>query len=68
MKTIALLTSLLALTLVARAAVTETFTQSYPLTPDGVIHLDNVNGDIEITAWDKPEVSLVAEKSGKNED
>jgi Putative adhesin len=68
MKSIALLTSLLILAGAARASVTETFTQSYPLAPDGIIHLENVNGDIDITAWDKPGVSLVAEKRAKNDE
>jgi len=49
----------------ARATVTENFKQTYPLAADGVVHLENVNGDIDITAWDKAEVSLEAEKRGK---
>ena len=42
--------------------------QTYPLAADGTIHLDNVNGDIEIIAWDKAEVSLEAEKKGRTDD
>jgi hypothetical protein len=68
MKSIALLATLLALVPGARAAVTETFTHTYPLTPDGLIRLENVNGDITLTAWDKAEVSLVAEKRAKDDD
>ena len=49
----------------ARAAETETIRQTYPLAADGTLHLENVNGDITITAWDKPEVSLEAEKRAK---
>lgn len=68
MKSIVLLTALLAIAPAIRASVSETFTQTYPLATDGVIQLENVNGSIEITAWDKAEVSLVAEKSAKDED
>ncbi len=52
----------------ARASVTETFKQSYPLAADGVVKLENINGDIDITAWDKPEVALVAEKRARDDD
>ena len=68
MKSTLLLLALLSLVTVARASVTETFTHTYALNPDGVIHLDNVNGDIDITGWDKAEVSLVAEKRARNDD
>lgn len=57
--------ALLAAAPAARAVETETFQQTYPLAPDGVVHLANVNGDITITAWDKPEVSVEAEKRAK---
>ena len=50
------------------AAVTENFKQTYPLNADGEIRVDNVNGSIEIVAWDKPEVALEAEKRAKNEE
>lgn len=53
-------------TAAARASVTESFKQTYPLAADGTIHLENVNGDIDIVAWDKAEVSLDAEKKGKS--
>jgi DUF4097 and DUF4098 domain-containing protein YvlB len=68
MKSIVLLTALLLVASAARASVTETFTHTYALNPDGAIRLDNVNGDIDITAWDKAEVSLVAEKRAKDDD
>jgi DUF4097 and DUF4098 domain-containing protein YvlB len=63
----ALLLTSLVLVAAARAAVTEKFTQTYPLASDGVIHLENVNGDIEIVAWDKAEVLLEAEKRAKTD-
>jgi DUF4097 and DUF4098 domain-containing protein YvlB len=50
-----------------RAAVTEKFSQTYPLAANGTVHLENVNGDIDIVAWDKAEVSLEAEKRGKTD-
>lgn len=52
----------------ARATVTETVSKTFPLNATGTIHLDNVNGDIDITAWDKAEVSLVAEKRAKTDE
>jgi DUF4097 and DUF4098 domain-containing protein YvlB len=71
MKTTARLLSFLAfafLAIAARATVNETFKQTYPLTADGVVHLENVNGDIDITAWDKAEVSLVADKRARDDE
>jgi DUF4097 and DUF4098 domain-containing protein YvlB len=59
--------SLLLLTSVS-AAVTEHFKQNYPLNPNGSIHIENVNGDIEIVAWDKPEVALEAEKRAPDDE
>jgi len=55
-------------TIAASAKVTEKFAQTYPLDAHGQIRLENVNGSVEIVAWDKAEVSLEAEKSAKNED
>lgn len=58
--------ALLAAATAACATETESIKQSYPLAADGTVHLENVNGDITITAWDKPEVSLEAEKRANN--
>lgn len=66
--TLCLVAAVLALVPAARASVTETFRQSYPLRADGTIHLDNVNGDIDIVAWDKAEVSVEAEKKGRTDE
>ena len=68
MKSTALHAALLTLAVAAHATVTETFKQSYPLSAQGTVSLDNVNGNIEITAWDKNEVSLVAEKRAKDDE
>jgi hypothetical protein len=50
------------LAVVAHASVTEKFSQTYPFTTNGSIHLENVNGSVEISIWEKPEVQLEAEK------
>jgi hypothetical protein len=68
MKSIVLLTALLGFSALTRASVTETFTHTYPLAADGVVQLDNVNGDIDIAAWDKAEVSVEAVKRAKDDD
>ena len=69
MKTTALLLcSALALTVTASAKVTEKFAQTYPLEATGSIQLENVNGSVEIVAWDKAEVSLEAEKSAREQE
>lgn len=52
----------------AHAWETERITRTFPLAADGGISVSNVNGSIEIIAWDRPEVSLDAEIRGKTED
>jgi DUF4097 and DUF4098 domain-containing protein YvlB len=63
-----LLCSSLALAATASAKVTEKFAQTYPLNPAGEIHLENINGSVEIVAWDKAEVSLEAEKIAREQE
>lgn len=58
----------LALTTAASAKVTEKFAQTYPLDANGSIQLENVNGSVEIVAWDKNEVALEAEKTARNQE
>jgi tRNA A-37 threonylcarbamoyl transferase component Bud32/TM2 domain-containing membrane protein YozV len=41
------------------------FSQTLPLTADGRLSLDNVNGRIEIIGWDRNEVAIKALKHGK---
>lgn len=48
--------------------VTEEFHHTYPLTADGRISLDNVNGAVHITAWDKNEVQVDAIKYGNSQE
>ncbi len=68
MKTALLLCSVLALAIAASAKVTEKFAQTYPLEATGSIHLENVNGSVEIIAWNKAEVSLEAEKVAREQE
>ncbi|MBX3288690.1 MAG: DUF4097 family beta strand repeat protein [Acidobacteria bacterium] len=42
--------------------VEERFEQTYPLTPDGRVRLQNINGSIEVEAWDRNEVHVLAIK------
>jgi len=68
MNTRIILLPLLALATALPAKVTEKFTEILPLSAHGALRLDNVNGDVDIEAWDKNEVSIEAEKSARNED
>ena len=45
-----------------RGAFTEEFHQTYTLTPDGRVELDNINGAVHISTWDKNEVKVDAVK------
>ena len=64
---LALASAILLLT-AAQASVREVIKRSDPLTPDGVVSLSNISGSVEITAWDKNEVSLEAEKIASSAD
>ena len=68
MKSLLTLLAFSVLTLGTAAKVTEKFSQTYPLAANGTISLDNVNGSIEIMAWDKAEVSFEAEKRAKDDE
>jgi DUF4097 and DUF4098 domain-containing protein YvlB len=46
----------------AKAVYEETVDQTFPLGTDGSFTLTNRNGGIELSAWDKNEVRIVAEK------
>ena len=61
------LCSLSTFTLPARAsdhggALTEEFHQTYPITADGRIELDNINGSVHVSTWDQNEVKVDAVK------
>ncbi len=68
MKTTTLLLALSLTAAVASAKVSDKFTQTYPLDANGSLHLENVNGSVEIVAWDKPEVALEAEKVARSQE
>jgi DUF4097 and DUF4098 domain-containing protein YvlB len=64
---------LFVLTLAAHAsdhsgALTEEFHHTYALTPDGRIGLDNINGDVHISSWDRNEVKVDAVKYADTKD
>jgi DUF4097 and DUF4098 domain-containing protein YvlB len=61
------LCALLALALSAhasdhRGALSEEFHQTYAITSDGRIELDNINGPVHISSWDRNEVKVDAVK------
>lgn len=43
-------------------ALTEEFHQTYAITADGRVELDNINGDVHISSWDRNEVKVDAVK------
>lgn len=45
-----------------RGAFTEEFHQTYAITPDGRVELDNINGPVHISSWDSNEVKVDAVK------
>jgi len=45
-----------------QGALTEEFHQTYALTADGRVELDNINGAVHISAWDRNEVKVDAVK------
>jgi DUF4097 and DUF4098 domain-containing protein YvlB len=51
-----------------RGAFTEEFHQTYALTPDGRVELDNINGDVHISTWDRNEVKVDAVKSADSKE
>lgn len=49
-------------------AINKEFNQSYPLQPGGSFELQNVNGAVEIQAWDRDTVEIRAVKSAKQKE
>jgi len=45
----------------------QSFEKTYPLPANGDFSLKNTNGTVRISAWDKPEVEIKAEKSAAQE-
>jgi DUF4097 and DUF4098 domain-containing protein YvlB len=48
--------------------LTEEFHQTYPLAPDGRVDLNNINGAVHITAWDRNEVKVDAVKYARTKE
>jgi len=48
--------------------ITEEFHHAYPLSPAGRVEVDNVNGGVHITAWDRDEVKVDAIKYAHDKD
>jgi hypothetical protein len=48
--------------------LTEEFHQTYPLAADGRVELDNVNGAVHISTWDRNEVKVDAIKSARSKE
>src|SRR5579863_9032647 len=51
-----------------RGAFTEEFHQTYALTADGRVQLDNINGAVHISTWDRNEVKVDAIKYADSKD
>lgn len=49
------------------AVVKEEFHQTYPLTANGRIELDNINGSVHISVWDQNQVKVDAVKRARDE-
>jgi Putative adhesin len=49
-------------------AFTEEFHQTYAITPDGRVALDNINGAVHISVWDRNEVKVDAVKYAGTKD
>jgi DUF4097 and DUF4098 domain-containing protein YvlB len=57
-----------ALAVFAGQEVREEFHQTYPLTEQGRVHLENVNGDVHIVTWDRGEIKVDAIKHAKKQE
>jgi Putative adhesin len=65
--TLGSLCAVLILALAAHASdhsgsLTEEFHQTYAITPDGRVELDNINGSVHVSSWDRNEVKVDAVK------
>ena len=66
---ITILGALLALLLAVPtyAEVTQDFHRTVPLSANGRISVDNINGNVEVTGWDQNEVQIDAVKSARDQ-
>lgn len=51
----------------AQANVTQEFHKTVPLTANGSVSLSNINGNVEITGWERNEVQIDAVKSASDQ-
>ncbi|HWT00476.1 MAG TPA: DUF4097 family beta strand repeat-containing protein [Pyrinomonadaceae bacterium] len=73
-----ILAALLTLSVIATAAssvmtqqgemLREEFHQTYPLSPGGRVSLENINGSVRVSAWDRNEVKVDAVKLARRRD
>lgn len=63
----ALIAMILAPSAQAATAVTEEFHKTVPLSANGRVSLENINGDVEITGWERSEIQIDAVKSARDE-
>jgi DUF4097 and DUF4098 domain-containing protein YvlB len=47
-------------------AISRDFSQTYPLQPGGTFDLQNVNGTVEVQAWDRDQIEIRAVKTAKD--
>ena len=57
----------LLMTIPVHAEVTQEFHKTVPLSADGRVSLSNINGDVEITGWNKNEVQIDAVKTARDQ-
>jgi DUF4097 and DUF4098 domain-containing protein YvlB len=63
-----LLALLLAVAAPCSAEVTEEFHKTVPITADGRVSLENINGSVTIAGWDRNEVQIDAVKSARDQE
>jgi len=51
----------------AQAQVSQEFHRTVPLTANGRVSLDNINGNVEVTGWDRNEVQINAVKQARDQ-
>ena len=59
--------ALMALAVTASAQVTEEFHRTVPLSSNGRVSLENVNGNVTITGWERNEVQIDAVKKARDQ-
>ncbi len=67
-RSVALVVGLMCLVLAMGASATEVEEQTFPLTADGSVSLDNAAGETVIHAWDKEEVRMIITRKGSGAD